>query len=65
MSEGSDLDAGEAGDRRSDPPMNGSMELVIAATLIAAETAGATVVQPIERNENGQRTRRNEALATA
>jgi len=34
-------------------------------TPIAAETAGATIFEPMERNENGKRRRRSEAPATA
>jgi len=57
----SDLDAGEAGDVRSDAPMDVAMEMITAATSIAAETVGATIVEPMERNGNGKRKRRSEA----
>jgi hypothetical protein len=63
-SERSDLDAGEAGDGRSDAPMDMAMEMATAATSIAAETAGVTIFEPMERNENGKRRRRSEAPAT-
>jgi hypothetical protein len=61
----SDLDAGEAGDGRSDASMEVAMEMATAATPVAAETAGATIVEPMERNENGKRRRKIEAPATA
>jgi hypothetical protein len=61
----SDLDAGEAGDGRSDAPMEVAMEMATGATPVAAETAGATIVEPMERNENGKRRRKSEAPATA
>jgi len=59
----SDLDAGEAEKGRSDGPMHVAMEMATAATPIAAETAGAAIFEPIERNENGKRRRRSEAPA--
>jgi len=61
----SDLDTGEAGDGRSNAPMDVAMEMATAATPVAAETAGTTIVEPMERNENGKRRRRSEAVATA
>jgi len=57
----SDLDAGEAENGRSDAPMDVAMEMATAATSIAGETAGATILEPMERNENGKRRRRSEA----
>jgi len=57
------LDAGEAGKRRSDTPMDLAMEMATAATPIAAETADATIFEPMERNENTKRRRRSEAPA--
>ena len=63
VSRRSDLDAGEAENGRSDAPMDVAMEMATAATSIAAETAGATLFEPMERNENGERRRRSEALA--
>jgi hypothetical protein len=57
-SERSDLDTGEAGDKRSDAPVEVAMEMT------TAETAGATMLEPMERNENGKRRRRSEAPAT-
>jgi len=39
------------------------MEMATAATSIAAETAGATIFEPMERNENGKRRRRSKAPA--
>jgi len=59
----SDLDAGEAGDGRSDAPMEVAMEMATAATTIAPETAGATIFEPMERNKNGKRRRRSKAPA--
>jgi hypothetical protein len=61
----SDLDTGEAGDGRSDAPMEVVMEMATVATPVAAETAGAITVEPMERNQNGKLRRRSEALATA
>ena len=43
--------------------MDVAMEIAMAATSIAAETAGATLFQPLERNENGTWRRRSEAPA--
>ena len=57
----SDLDVGEAGNGRSDAPMDVVMDMATAVTSIAAETAGATIFQPMERNEKGQRRRRSKA----
>jgi len=42
---------------------NVAMEMAMAATAIAAETAGATIFEPMERIENGKRRRRSEAPA--
>jgi hypothetical protein len=61
----SDLDAGEAGNGRSDAPMDVAMEMATAATTIAAETAGAIIFDPMERNENGKRRRMSEAPAAS
>jgi len=52
VSRRSDLDAGEAGNERSDAPMDVPMEMATVATAIAAETAGATIFKAMERNEN-------------
>jgi len=64
-SERSDLHTGEAGKGRSDAPMDVAMEIATTATSIAAETAGATIFEPMERNENRKCRRRSDALATA
>jgi hypothetical protein len=61
----SDLDRGEAGDGRSDTPMDVAMEMAMAATPVAAEIAGTTIVEPMPRNENGKRRRRSGAVVTA
>jgi len=58
----SDLDPGEAADGRSDAPMDVPMEM---ATPIAAETGGTTMVEPMERKDNGKRRRKSEAPLTA
>jgi len=63
VSEGSDLGAGEAGDGRSAVPMDAAMEMAMATTSIAAETALATIFEPMERNGNGIRRRRSLAAA--
>jgi len=63
-SERSDLDVGEAGDVKSDAPMDMAMEMATAATSIAAETAGVTIFESMERNKNGKQRRRSEAPAT-
>ena len=62
-SERSDLDAGDTGDGRSDTPMDMAMEMATVATSIAAETAGATIFEPMERINNGKWRRRSEAPA--
>jgi len=63
-SERRDPHVGKAGDGRSDAPMDMAMEMATAATSIAAETAGVTIIDPMLRNENGKRRRRSEAPAT-
>jgi hypothetical protein len=63
-SERSGLDTGDAADGRSDPPMDMAMEMAMAVTSITAETAGATIVEPMERHDNGKRRRRREAPVT-
>jgi len=50
----SDLDTGDAGNGKSDAPRDLVMEMAVAATSIAAETAGATIFEPMERNEKGK-----------
>jgi hypothetical protein len=55
-SERSDLEEHEAGDGRSEAPMDMAMEMATAAT-----SAGVTIFGPMERNNNGQRRRRSEA----
>jgi len=59
----SDLDTEEARDGRSDAPMDVAMEMATEATPVAAETTGATIVEIMERNQNGKRRRRSDALA--
>jgi hypothetical protein len=62
----SDLDTGEARNGRSDLTMDLEMEMMVkVATPVAVETAGATIVELMERNEHGMQSRRSEALATA
>jgi hypothetical protein len=53
VSRRSDLDAGEAGNGRSDTPLDVAMEMGTAATSIAAQCAAATIFEPMERNDNG------------
>jgi len=65
VSKRSDLDTGDAGDGRSDAPMDVMMEIAMAVTPIATETAGATIFEPMERNENGKWCRRSEAPVTS
>jgi hypothetical protein len=62
--EGSDLDVGDAGDGKSEEPMDMAKERAIAAPTIAAETPGVTILETKEGKENGTRRRRCEALAT-
>jgi len=63
-SEMSDLDMGEAGDGSSDAPMDVAMQMGTTVTPIAADTAGATMIEPMERNEHGKRRRSCEAPPT-
>jgi len=56
----SDLEAGKAGNGRSDALMNVAMQMATEATSIAAETVGATIFEPMQRNENGKRSRRSD-----
>jgi hypothetical protein len=62
VSESSDLETGEAGERRINPPKDLAMEMTTAAI---RTTKGATISEPMERNENGKRRRNNEAPGTA
>jgi hypothetical protein len=64
VSERSDLQTGEAGHRRSDAPVDVAMEMTTAATPTPEETAGATMFELMEGNQNGKRRRRSEAPAT-
>jgi len=57
------LDTGEAGNGRSNAPMDMAMEMATAATAIATETAGATIIQPTKRNEIRKHRRRTKAPA--
>jgi len=57
------LDPGEAGDGRSDGPLDEAMEMATAATPIAGESTGTTLLVPMERNEIGKWRTRTEALA--
>jgi len=52
VNERSDLDTGEAGDGRSDAPMDVAIEMATAVTPTTAKTAGGTMIEQIERNEN-------------
>ena len=45
--------------------MDVAMEMATTVTPIATETTGATIFEPMERNENGKRRRRSEAQATS
>jgi len=58
-------DTGKAGDGTSDAPMDEAMEMGMAATPVAAETLGATIVDPMDRNGNVKQRRKSEAVATA
>jgi len=55
---------GEAGDRRSDTPMDMEMEMTTAATPTATETASGTMFELTERTENGKWRRTSKAPAT-
>jgi hypothetical protein len=57
------LDTGEAGHGRSNVPMDVAMERATAVTSIATETVGATIYEPMERYENGNRRRRSKVPA--
>ena len=59
----SDLDAGEAGVRRSDAPLDVAMEMMTAAKSISAETGGATRFEPMEGNDKRKWRMRSEAPA--
>jgi len=65
VSKRSDLDRGEAGDGRSDTPMDAAMERATVARPIATDTPGTTIFQPMERNEIGKRRRSRQAVRTA
>jgi hypothetical protein len=59
----SDLGMEEAGNGRTDAPINVAMEMATVATPIAEETVGTTIFQLMYRNVNGKRRRRSEAPA--
>jgi len=48
VSERSDLDTGEVGDRMSDVPVDVAMEMTTVATPTPAETAGRTMFEPMK-----------------
>jgi len=54
---------GEAGDKKSDAPMDVVMDMMTAAASIAAETAGATIFEPMERHDNGKQRMSSKAPA--
>jgi len=54
VSRRSQLDGGEAGDVTSDAPMDVAIEMARPAIPGAKETAGATIAEPMERNQNGK-----------
>jgi len=54
-----DLDAGEAGNGRSNSAMNVAIEMATVATFIAIATSGATRLELKKRNENRKRRRRS------
>jgi hypothetical protein len=58
------LHTGGAADGQSDAPVDMAMKLAMAVTSIAAGTADKDTVGPMERNENGMRSRTNEVPAT-
>jgi len=64
VSERTNLDMGEAGDRRSDAPLDVPMEMTRAATPTPRETAVATMSEAKERNKKRKRRSGNEAPAT-
>jgi hypothetical protein len=57
------MDVGEAANWTSDASMDLAIKMVTAATAIATETVGATIFDPIQRNENGKRRKRSETTA--
>jgi hypothetical protein len=61
-SERSDINMGDAGERRSDAPMQVGIYITTAATPTAT---GATIFEPMERYRHGKRRRKSEAPATA
>jgi len=60
---GGDRDTGAVGDGVWDAPIAMAMELAV--TPIAKVTTVTAPLEPTERNENGERQRRSEALAVA
>jgi hypothetical protein len=63
-SEWSGLDTGEAADRRRDAPTDIAMELATAVTCSSARTAGKATLEPIEKNDIGERRRRQVPATT-
>jgi hypothetical protein len=64
VSERSNLEMGEVGDRRSVVPMHVAMVMMTAATPTPTVTAGSTMVEPIERNKQGKWRRSSKAPVT-
>ena len=64
-SERNGLDTGKVAERTSNAPMDMVMEMATAVTFIAAKTAGKVTLEPMERNENGNRRTRSQVLVTA
>jgi hypothetical protein len=64
-SERNGLDTGRAADGRSNVPLDMAMEMATAVTPITAGTADEDTLEPMERNENGKRSRRSEVPAAA
>jgi len=61
VNERSEQDTGEAGDGRSDAPMDLAMEMATAGTPPATVTAARTTFELMVRNENGKRGMKSDA----
>jgi len=60
-----DLDMAEAGNVKNNAPMDAVMEMEMAETSIATQTASATIFEHMERNEKWQRRTSSEPSAAS
>jgi len=64
VSESSNLEMEQAGETKSDTPMDEAIEITTAPTPTSTETVGTNCFQAMEIHKNGKWTRRSEAPST-